>query len=95
MFLQPGEYAVTPSTRPRPCPGADAGGALQVAMFHQVTDGSPGGKMDCHSSSRCAKYPRVRDRSIGAPARSQSHRSSSVAPGLTQQIDLNSGKLSR
>jgi hypothetical protein len=24
MFLQPGEYAVTPSTRPRPCPGAGA-----------------------------------------------------------------------
>ena len=26
MSLQPGEYAVTPSTRPRPCPGADARG---------------------------------------------------------------------
>ncbi len=95
MFLQPGEYAVTPQLARVHAQVLVQGCALQVAMFHQVTDGSPGGKMDCHSSSRCAKYPRVRDRSIGAPARSQSHGSSSVAPGLTQQIDLNTGKLSR
>ena len=54
MSLQPGEYAVTPQLARVHAQVLVLGGALQVAMFHQVTDGSPGGKMDCHSSSQCA-----------------------------------------
>jgi len=48
-LLQPGEYVVTPQLARVHV--QVQGRARQVAMFHQVTDGSPGGKMDCERSA--------------------------------------------